>query len=123
MSTHKLAVSKQIIYSFLIDFTHDVSIEMSPEVPVAGERFSLICRVRSDLPATLSWRGPSGKASEMTVYGGTSTISLNFDSLKMSSSGKYECLSEIDFHYTDKFSSNAMQLQVVGKLIHRKQCA
>ena len=52
----------------------------------------------------------------------TTTISLNFDSLKMSDSGKYECLSEIDFHSTDNFSSNAIQLQVVGKLIHRKQC-
>ena len=62
-----LAVSKQIIYSSLIDFTHDVSIEMSPEVPVAGEMFSLICTVRSDLPATPSWRGPSGNVSEMTM--------------------------------------------------------
>ena len=96
---------------------------MSPKVPVAGERFSLICRVRSDLPATLSWRGPSGNASEMTVYGATTTISLNFGSLKMSDRGKYECLSEIDFHSTDNFSSNSIQIQVVGKPIHRKRRA
>ena len=39
----------------------------------------------------------------------------------MSDSGKYECLSEIDFHSTDNFSSNAIQIQVVGEPIHRKR--
>ena len=99
-----------------IEFTHDVCIEMSPEVPVAGQRFNLICRVRSNLPATPYWRGPSGNISEMTVDREGNTISLNFDNLKMSHSGNYECLSEVDFDSTDNFSSNVIQLEVKGKL-------
>ena len=99
-----------------IEFTHDVCIEMSPEVPVAGQRFSFICRVRSNLPATPYWRGPSGNISEMMVNRGENTISLVFDTLKMSHSGNYKCFSEVVFDSTDNFSSNVIQLEVKGML-------
>ena len=88
---------------------------MRPEVPVAGERFTLICRVQSDLPATLSWRGPSGNISDMTVDGATTTLSLTFDSLRMSHGGIYECLSEVNNSSPDNTSSSEILVQVEGR--------
>ena len=86
---------------------------MSPEVPVAGQRFSLICHVRSDLPATPSWRRPSGSVTAADRV--TTLVSLEFDPLLMSHSGEYECLSEIDSNFPDNTSSKVIQLQVEGR--------
>ena len=87
---------------------------MRPEVPVAGERFTLICRVQSDLPATLSWRGPSGNISDVTVDGATTTLSLTFESLRMSHGGMYECWCEVNISSPNNMSSGDILLQVEG---------
>ena len=90
---------------------------MWPVDPVAGERFTLFCTVQSDFPATLSWRGPSGNISDMTVNGATTTLSLTFDSLRMSHGGMYECLSEVNISSPNNVSSSYILLQVEGRVI------
>ena len=104
----------------MTELTHDVTIEMSPEVPVAGGRLILTCRVTADLSTTLSWReynNSRGYVSEVTVDGRTHTMTLTFDSLRMTDGGIYECLSEMSVSLAGNTSSTAILLEVEGKLI------
>ena len=100
------------------ELTHEVAVEKSHSSPVAGQRITLTCAVTSDLPTTLSWRGPSAtraNVSEMTVMDGTvHTLNLSFDSLRMSDGGLYECHSEMKVSHVENSSSRAILLEVQG---------
>ena len=90
---------------------------MRPETAVAGERSTLSCISTSDFPTTLSWRGQNsstGRVSPVVVDGMTYTTTLSFDSVKLSDSRVYECVSVINVSTTGNTTYGSILLQVEG---------
>ena len=92
-----------IIYllKMFTEVTHEVDIFGSTNPLSAGGKYSLTCKVTSDVLPSVQWLSPrdgmdtSVRKTEPVTVGNTTTLVLHFDPIKTSHGGTYVCISAI----------------------------
>ena len=92
---------------FRADMRHTIEVTAPLETPTVGDTYTLTCTVQSDLPAMLTWLGPSplNRPSISITHENLTRTStgfsvqrsnITFDPVLPSHGGEYTCQSAID---------------------------
>ena len=130
-----------ILFLFLhiLELVHEVKItppclpcEDNSHTLTAGDNYTLMCTVKSDLPGTLKWvriknggqveveNTPTIKVSAQTAFGMITEISITFKYLLTSHAGRYVCVSILN-NISQK-SLSTRQLECAVKIKSKNCC-